>query len=512
MKKRNIIVRATSVLLAAVLLLSLCPAVFAAERTICIGTQEELCELAERCASDVYSKGLTVILTADIDAGGEAISIPVFFGTFDGQGHHIYSLTLSGNASQYGLFSRVETGAVVKNLSVEGEVTPSGTQDQIGGIVGINAGRIESCNFSGIVIGSDYIGGIAGKNEPGGVLSDCRVSGVVRGIQYTGGIAGQNAGTILRCSNTAAVNTAVNEEDIQAAEWESVESTLYSLLKREEVTENAVTNDTGGIAGYSNGILQSCTNSGAVGYPHVGYNVGGIAGRQNGYIANCLNRGSIQGRKDVGGIVGQMAPDITLQFSSNGLEELQSELNSLQALINRMLDDAQTASDTVSDRVSRISGYAESAQESAHSMVGQMGDFVDSNVDTVNNIMLIIERYLAKAAPIMEELATASESVTQTIAALRELLDTLNGMEDYNDQVLSQLQGFCSEMALACEALQSGLNDFENAFALMQGGVARPDTQEVRDDIAALREAAMAMETTIGKAMEEIDISGAVTP
>lgn len=512
MKKRNVIVRTASVLLAAVLLLSLCPTVFAAERTICIGTQEELCELAERCASDVYSKGLTVILTADIDAGGEAISIPVFFGTFDGQGHHIYSLTLSGNASLYGLFSRVETGAVVKNLSVEGEVTPSGTQDQIGGIVGINAGRIESCNFSGIVIGSDYIGGIAGKNEPGGVLSDCRVSGVVRGIQYTGGIAGQNAGTILRCSNTAAVNTAVNEEDIQVAEWENVESTLYSLLKREEVTENAVTNDTGGIAGYSNGILQSCTNSGAVGYPHVGYNVGGIAGRQNGYIANCLNRGSIQGRKDVGGIVGQMAPDITLQFSSNGLEELQSELNSLQALINRMLDDAQTASDTVSDRVSRISGYAESAQESAHSMVGQMGDFVDSNVDTVNNIMLIIERYLAKAAPIMEELATASESVTQTIAALRELLDTLNGMEDYNDQVLSQLQGFCSEMALACEALQSGLNDFENAFALMQGGVARPDTQEVRDDIAALREAAMAMETTIGKAMEEIDISGAVTP
>lgn len=80
------------------------------------------------------------------------------------------------------------------------------------------------------------------------------------------------------------------------------------------------------------------------------------------------------------------------------------------------------------------------------------------------------------------------------------------------NQVLLQLQGFCSEMALTCEALQSGLNDFENAFALMQGGVARPDTQEVRDDIAALREAAMAMETTIGKAMEEIDISGAVTP
>lgn len=46
----------------------------------------------------------------------------------------------------------------------------------------------------------------------------------------------------------------------------------------------------------------------------------------------------------------------------------------------------------------------------------------------------------------------------------------------------------------------------------MEGGVAKPDTQPVRDDIAALREAVLTLETTIGRAMEEIGISGAVTP
>ena len=41
---------------------------------------------------------------------------------------------------------------------------------------------------------------------------------------------------------------------------------------------------------------------------------------------------------DVGGIVGQMVPDITLRFSSGGLDELQTELNALQSLIKRTLD------------------------------------------------------------------------------------------------------------------------------------------------------------------------------
>ena len=513
MKKRNLFRRVVSVLLAALLLASLCPLAFADNdsKTLYIGTQQELLEFAKSCASDTYSKGLTVLLTADIDAGGQSISVPVFYGTFDGQGYHIYSVSLTDSASGYGLFSRIETGAVVKNLTVRGDVTPSGTQSQVGGIAGTNAGTIDNCAFSGIVMGGDYVGGIAGKNENGGTISLCQTSGVVRGTRFTGGIAGQNAGTVLNCTNKAAVNTAVSEEDLSSS-LEDVESTIYTLLKREDVKENAVTTDTGGVAGYSNGILQSCTNLGAVGYPHVGYNVGGIAGRQNGYMASCVNRGKVQGRKDVGGIVGQMAPDITLQFSSDGLEELQSELNGLHNLIDATLDDAQSASDTVSGSVSRISGYADAARDSAHNMAGQLGDFVDSNVDTVNNILLLVERYLAKAAPIMEDLAAASDSTTQAIAALRQLLDTLSGMEAYNDQLLAQLQDACRELAQGCDDLESGLTALENAFALMEGGVAKPDTQPVRDDIAALREAVLTLETTIGRTMEEIGISGAVTP
>lgn len=76
------------------------------------------------------------MLTDDIDADGAAVSIPIFLGDFDGQGHKITGLRLTESCSEYGLFSRVESGASVRNLTVEGEVIPAGTQTDVGGIVG----------------------------------------------------------------------------------------------------------------------------------------------------------------------------------------------------------------------------------------------------------------------------------------------------------------------------------------------------------------------------------------
>ena len=54
---------------------------------------------------------------------------------------------------------------------------------------------------------------------------------------------------------------------------------------------------------------------GAVGYAHVGYNIGGIVGRQSGYLSSCTNSGTILGRKDVGGIAGQLEPEVRLLYN-----------------------------------------------------------------------------------------------------------------------------------------------------------------------------------------------------
>lgn len=444
--KNKRLARILSGLLALVLLLSLCPTAFAAKGSVNIGTLKELTDLAKRCASDSYSSGLSVVLTADIDADGAAVSIPIFLGSFDGQGHKITGLRLTESNSTYGLFSRIESGAVVKDLRVEGEVTPSGTQELVGGLAGENKGRIENCSFSGIVVASGRVGGLAGSND--GSIIGCTVSGVVRGTQYTGGIAGQNSGTLLRCENAAAVNTTVSDADLASADISGLENTIYSILKREDTHETAVTADTGGI-------------------------------------------------------VGQMVPDITLQFSESGLVELQAELNTLQSLINRTLDDAQSASDSVSGRVARISGYADSARDSAHSLTNQLGGFVDSNIDTVNNLLLLIERYLAKLTPIMDDLDTASSSIAESVAQMRKLLALLEDTLAYNDTALSQLQSFCTEMEAACDSMLAGLDALEKAFSLMKDEPAMPDTAQLRADTAKLLAALTQLNEVIDTAVKE---------
>lgn len=422
-------------LMALGLAISLTMPALAEEGHVVIRTEEDLEQLAWNCSSDAYSNGLRVILASDLDLSDREITIPVFLGAFDGMGHHITGLELEENASSYGLFNRVESGAVIKNLWVEGEIAPSGTQSKVGGIVGENYGTIEQCTFSGIVIGSSSVGGISGYN--GGTISDSQSFGAIRGTTYVGGIAGHNEGTLTRCGNQAAVNTTVSEEELQEMDLEEFENTIYSMLKQEDVTENSVVTDAGGIAGWSTGEILNCTNNGGVGYPHIGYNVGGIVGRQNGYLSGNINRGKIQGRKDVGGIVGQMSPEITLNRSEDRLDEIETELDTLNDQIDHLLDDVEQTSDNISERMDRVSECAERAGDQMHSLTNQLQDFADDNISALNLMLSTVERYIAKLTPIMDDLDEAADSMKVAL----ELLQDFSSLDD-----LDELKGSLAEM------------------------------------------------------------------
>lgn len=125
---------------------------------------------------------------------------------------------------------------------------------------------------------------------------------------------------------------------------------------------------------------------------------------------------------------------------------------------------AQAASDSISGRISRISGYADSARDSSNSLTGQLGDFADNNIDTANSLLLLVERYIDKIGPCYGDLNSASGSMTEAIAEVRNLLNSLDGTLGYNDTALSQLQSFCSEMASACDALLTGWTPWKTRF------------------------------------------------
>lgn len=86
-----------------------------------------------------------------------------------------------------GLFSYLNNGGEVKNLSISGTVT---AKSNVGSIVGYNGGNIENCFSDVTVTGTGtYIGGIAGYNSDG-TIKNCVNVGKVSGSGMLGSIVG----------------------------------------------------------------------------------------------------------------------------------------------------------------------------------------------------------------------------------------------------------------------------------------------------------------------------------
>ena len=188
--------------------------------------------------------------------------------------------------------------------------------------------------------------------------------------------------------------------------------------------------DTGGIVGYSSGVVQSCVNRGTVGYPHVGYNTGGIAGRQDGYLSGCTNSGTVYGRKDVGGIVGQAEPYVLVDPGRDTLEQLRQELNTLENLINRALDDAERTGDSVSAQLSAMGDYAGSAKDSTKELLDRVSDFTDENIGTINTLTADITGALDKISPALDDLSDVGGRLERLSRQLGDALDSLGGAVD----------------------------------------------------------------------------------
>ncbi len=330
-----------------------------------ISTEEEFLAFAEACRLDSYSRGLTVSLESDLDLTGVPFeSIPIFCGTFKGNSHTIRGLELTGEGSVQGLFRYLTETAVVKGLSVAGRITPGGLQTAVGGIAGENAGRIEACSFYGTVSGGEKVGGIAGVNTVTGIIESCRMSGTLQGRHFAGGIAGENAGVIRACLNNAGINTTAQQNSVEISDI-----TIDTVTGTEAA--NTVT-DIGGIAGSSTGVIRDCENKGTIGYQHMGYNIGGIAGRQTGYITGCTNNGQIFGRKEAGGIVGQMEPVARLEFTEDTLQILQGQLDTVSQTADRAAANAQSSAAALQQQLITLRDQAAGAADAAQKLLPEL--------------------------------------------------------------------------------------------------------------------------------------------
>ena len=360
MRKKIDIRHLAAALLAALMLLACLPVTQAdaASNTIHISSEAELRDLAASCTLDTWSRDKNVVLDSDLTlADPSFLPIPAFGGSFDGQGHTIHNVSITDSLSPAGLFGVVQAGGSVRSLHVVGTVTPSGDGRSVGGIAGENNGIIEKCSFTGTVSGQVYVGGIAGHTGASGSILACETRGAVIGDSMTGGITGYNEGLLADCTNSACINV---ESTDPRLDLEDLDLTP-DLSKLGQANAGASSADTGGIAGYSVGTLSDCVNHGAVGYQHIGYNTGGVAGRSCGQLLRCRNDGAIAGRKDVGGVVGQIEPYIQMDASPTYLSELNRQLYELKSLTDQAANDAQDGAGDVSGRLNDMNDYLKDA-------------------------------------------------------------------------------------------------------------------------------------------------------
>ena len=232
---------------------------------------------------------INITLDTDLTLTGEWTPIGIdynhqYTGTFDGGGHTITGLTVTGSDQYAGLFGYIDKVGTVKNVVLEDvQITSDNSSGYAGGVAGDSWGTIENCSVSGSVSGTTFAGGVVGS-QWGGSITGCNSSATVKGVIFAGGIAGEtNSGASLTgCYATGDVTV-----------------------------ENDGTNNShaGGVVGYNGGgTLTACYATGSVTGSGSGtIYVGGVTGHNSGTLTACYHAtGTVSGPDGVtGGVTGR---------------------------------------------------------------------------------------------------------------------------------------------------------------------------------------------------------------
>ena len=236
--------------------------------------------------TDGYRLWVPIGMTMNHDTGID--SFVQYTGTFDGNGHTISGLyhfdywSYAGNA---GLFSKLGTGGVIKNVTVKDSYFA--TSSYVGAILGENlGGTVENChNVNTTIASAARAGGIVGDITRG-TVKNCTNTGTVKFFMVNpelafyfeafGGIAGNTAGVLEYCTNSGTIS-------------------------------GASMSTVGGISGQVyQGIVRNNVNEGTINVSESGTNFGGITGYQyHATLSYNINYGTITAPGNlVGGVIG----------------------------------------------------------------------------------------------------------------------------------------------------------------------------------------------------------------
>lgn len=289
---------------------------------------------------DDYGTGVYYKLGASIDLSGyqwtpicfsdnDRYQWTCFDGNFDGAGHtiiiNINNATKTGFG--YGLFQALGSNAVVKNLTMSGNIN---AYHRLGAIAYITdeagGAKIDNVyNYTTIsaVSGGTYVGGLLGSASNATITNSANYGKITGTGNYVAGIAGAVAtkAKIQNCVNYGEIVNSASYTGGIAGTTQTSSQTLYSVNYGNVTASNV---NTGGISGYlgAGSKLYGCTNYGDVSGTQ---DVGGVIGENQSTpgtaTAPNYNYGNILGYARVGGIVGrQVKGSINYSYNYGNVE------------------------------------------------------------------------------------------------------------------------------------------------------------------------------------------------
>ena len=243
-----------------------------------------------------------------------------YTGTFNGLGHTISNLSINRTSTDYiGLFGEISSSAAISNVGlvggslqgnnyvgglvannnggtvsysyVKGNVTITGNDPKVGGLVGINSGTVRNSYIqsTGSVTGGTEVGGLVGENWATINLSYSLVT--VNGNNRVGGLVGVNysTGTIDKSYS----NSVVNDQGQQ--------------------------NLVGGLVGLNYGSISNSYATGDLPFFSGVSSVGGLVGGNYGPISNSYATGSVNGSSYIGGLIGTNGGTVSNSFYNSDI-------------------------------------------------------------------------------------------------------------------------------------------------------------------------------------------------
>jgi len=239
--------------------------------------------------------------------------IELFLGIFDGNNYSIKNVYVNRNENVGGLLKNFG-GEKFENLKISGKIYGNG---YVGGIMGSISGAstVENCVFSGNIqnCSQEWVyqgtGGISGgtiQNNGTFLINNCVSKGEIVAITNLGGIIGYNVAGICKINKCFNESYIVGKSSVGGIMGIGRQSSIKNSINKGTVQGNR---EIGGIVGYKADLIMNCYNNGIIKGQDV---VGGLVGSYyftTSSILNSYNIGNIEVvNQNNGAIIGSVYP------------------------------------------------------------------------------------------------------------------------------------------------------------------------------------------------------------